>query len=516
MKIIIFSFLWSLPLFGFVQNPALELPYASNGLAFHRVNGERAQVYDMTIQNDKKVLLVGQTYVDGYGEILVARLNPNGSLDVSFGAAGFVLLGRANVDDLGNKIEFQMDGKILVSGSFYQNRMSHKVVYRLNTDGSLDGSFGIDGERIASKEGRALAQPGGKVLFFGNSDSSIPGGGHFYATLWDTSGETDLTYGSAGFYRFDSSQATAASCADAKFLGSSLYMTGSVSNAIGTRDIFLIKVTQDGVPDSSFATNGMQRVDLGSSSVSSRTLAFDQDENRIFVTGFVISQGDVNFFLICFDLDGNLDVSFGTNGKIVDAVNNNDFIVRDMLIQEDGKIVLVGNSENTGTRNDYTIVRYNKDGTLDTDFGLNGVVALDWQERNDKAEACLLHRNGSILVAGNGTMSNQGKTILLASILSSGGSLGTLNFGAAINSLVAHPVPIDSELRLHYTLESREYLTIDLYDIQGRIVRRLLDNQLRNSGAQEEVFPIGEQMAEGVYIIVVSNGENQFSVKVIK
>ena len=74
-------------------------------------------------------------------------------------------------------------------------------------------------------------------------------------------------------------------------------------------------------------------------------------------------------------------------------------------VQTDGKIVLVGQA-NSGTGNDVGLVRYNVDGTLDTDFGASGVVLTDvGSSSSDYGTSLELQDDGKIVVSGWGNAS---------------------------------------------------------------------------------------------------------------
>jgi uncharacterized delta-60 repeat protein len=72
---------------------------------------------------------------------------------------------------------------------------------------------------------------------------------------------------------------------------------------------------------------------------------------------------------------GYLDISFDTDGFLTTAIGSgNDLISYTIAIQSDSKIVVPGQSNN-GTNNDFALVRYNTDGSLDASFNTDGIVA---------------------------------------------------------------------------------------------------------------------------------------------
>jgi uncharacterized delta-60 repeat protein len=90
-------------------------------------------------QTDGKVLIGGQfTDVDGFGRVNVARLNSDGSLDTNFNPGTGAVGNFASVETMA----LQSDGKAIIGGDFVKvNDIDRNAIARLNTDGSLDSSF---------------------------------------------------------------------------------------------------------------------------------------------------------------------------------------------------------------------------------------------------------------------------------------------------------------------------------------------------------------------------------------
>ena len=90
------------------------------------------------MQSNGKVVIGGYfTSVNGTAINYLARLNSDGSLDTSFGN------GQAGVNGTVYAMALQSDGKLIVAGGFYAvNGTSHNGIARLNNDGTLDTAFG--------------------------------------------------------------------------------------------------------------------------------------------------------------------------------------------------------------------------------------------------------------------------------------------------------------------------------------------------------------------------------------
>jgi uncharacterized delta-60 repeat protein len=105
----------------------------------------------ITVQTDGKIVVVGSKYGSGL-DFMVARWNPNGTLDSNFGTAGngvvVTPIGAGNRNDVARAVAIQNDGRIVVVGgsSFtaYQpsyTNFSDFALARYNSDGTLDSGF---------------------------------------------------------------------------------------------------------------------------------------------------------------------------------------------------------------------------------------------------------------------------------------------------------------------------------------------------------------------------------------
>lgn len=99
---------------------------------------------------------------------------------------------------------------------------------------------------------------------------------------------------------------------------------------------------------------------------------------------------------------GSLDPTFGTAGKVLVSINSGEAKAHSIALQSDGKIIAVGHSTSPLTGKDFTIVRLLSDGTLDNTFGINGIVTTDVQlGSEDYAYSVALQADGKIILAGS-------------------------------------------------------------------------------------------------------------------
>lgn len=125
--------------------------------------------------------------------------------------------------------------------------------------------------------------------------------------------------------------------------------------------------------DASFGNAGIVQATFGNDSIFPKSIALQQD-GKIVVGADIISAQNRDFIVSRFNADGSVDANFGINGNIVWDFSNSNEYLKKILIQTDGKILIGGNSMVAGFQK-YTFIRLNTDGSLDYTFGLNGKIS---------------------------------------------------------------------------------------------------------------------------------------------
>ena len=120
----------------------------------------------------------------------------------------------------------------------------------------------------------------------------------------------------------------------------------------------------------------------------------------------VLAGRDINNFAVMrFNADGTIDESFGVRGRVSTEMSGilygDEGIATAVVVQPDGKIVVGGSPHNVNGPMDFALVRYNANGTMDTTFGNNGRVVTDIDGPGDMLEALALQPDGKIVAAGN-------------------------------------------------------------------------------------------------------------------
>jgi len=128
-----------------------------------------------------------------------------------------------------------------------------------------------------------------------------------------------------------------------------------------------------------------------------------------------------------FAADGDLDTTYGSNGITVLPAYSHPV---DIAIQSDDKAVVL-----FAYGNDFGVVRFNTDGSLDTSFAKTGLAVIDFQpprsifETQDTPHTILIQPNDKILVAGSTQIQPIGRSDFAIARLNADGTLDT-TFGA--------------------------------------------------------------------------------------
>ncbi len=298
----------------FNSDGTLDKTFNGMGTVFSlfTLEGDFFQGGSVTVQNDQKIIQIGNIYSSGTNPTKggIVRYNSNGIIDSSFGDKGKVIVDFASSLSWLRDITIQSDGKIVVCGAtqgWNLNNINESffAMARFNIDGTLDESFGNNGKVITC---------------------FLPGciSGKYFET------------GGAGALTIQP---------DKKII-----LIGNVWISSDTANSFLrfARYNSNGSLDSTFGNNGKVETiqPLGGANIYSTCL---QQDGKIIIAGEWGGGNPYDFFLTRYNINGSLDSSFGTNGyviKKIDSTDNNSFL--SVAMQSDGKIVAAGSSNKHG------------------------------------------------------------------------------------------------------------------------------------------------------------------------
>lgn len=158
-----------------------------------------------------------------------------------------------------------------------------------------------------------------------------------------------------------------------------------------------------GALDPTFSLDGKLTIPFNASS-NTASAVLVQPDGKTLVIGTNGSIGFRDFAIARLNVDGSFDGTFGQGGgggtgRILRGLNGDD-VATAATLQPDGKIVIVGYTSGGATSvNDFAVMRLNADGSFDNTFSTDGRTTIDFSF-DDRASAVILQRDGKILIAG--------------------------------------------------------------------------------------------------------------------
>ncbi len=329
---------------------------------------------------------------------VLRRLNSDGSLDTTFGSGGEVVTG-SGANDAFYAVTVQGERGIVVAGA----HGGDFLLSRYDLTGKLDATFADGGRAVTDLGGADDAAygiapgPGGTFVIAGNS------GGNFAFARYDSNGLLDPTFAQRGKQLFDLGSDTDVPGAVAVQADGKVVAVGSSGG-----NVAIVRLLANGSADLSFSGDGLlivpglaARQDAGAAD-RSEALAI-QTDGKILVGNHTT---DNKFAITRIDTNGNVDSGFGDNGVATAGFSGNDD-VDSIVLQGTGEILVVGTSLAGGTPST-AIAAFNSVGLLIQSFGNGGGLTVDAGVTATSRE---LHI-GDLVLRAFGTRQPDGKLII--------------------------------------------------------------------------------------------------------
>ncbi len=394
------------------------------------------------------------------GSCIPVSIAASGQLDDTFGTNGRVIFAPMSDYNTIRRLKILPDGKIVSFGghSLPQQR-GISFVFRNNSDGTFDTTFGTNG-LVTTPDSQGMyfydmaIVPNGNIILAG----SVPNVFVETATgfiVYDRQGNRVVPGGDASFdftparrllVRDDGSLivvsgvgpnfsnailSAIAYTGDTSYFDNSFGLGGiSTTNSIVAGDLELwsnyvddyigdaalqadgrilvsgyhnvhggkiVRLTPDGIPDTSFGSNGTANFSPGSYFLNHPRGLAVQPDGKILVSGISAEFGLYGSFIVRFNQNGTYDTTFGSNGflSISEPDPNAYGIAGAIAVQSNGKIIL-GGERNGG----FALMRFNENGTVDPSFGINGTLTTQMGSATRAAIQSLAWQSDGKLVAG--------------------------------------------------------------------------------------------------------------------
>lgn len=355
----------------------LNYPYTSN-----------TKITNINIRPDGKIIIIGNfTAYNGVSRAHIAKLNADGSLDLSFDpGVGFGFGTNNNNIGVVNSISIQNDGKLIIGGGFnsYNGTMANGLI-RLNIDGSIDNNFnvgpGFSYVLTSIISGNTYLIQGINNCTLIRDDGKIVVGGEFSNYNWinrknvallnsdgslDTSfvSSTGPSYSYSNPIDYDGKVFSLISQPNNNFILSGDFKKFD-NSSIGN----IARVNSNSTIDLTF------NISTGFNGVGKCSLI--QPDGKIIVAGgnFSIYNGYKSNGIVRLYQNGSVDTSFNVGSGIYDSYFGQGNSIISMAIQADGKIVLGGKFNEFNEIIVNKFARLNPDGSIDNTF-INSISSI--------------------------------------------------------------------------------------------------------------------------------------------
>jgi uncharacterized delta-60 repeat protein len=337
----------------------------------------------MVQQTDGKIvaLLADNDPGTAYVEALI-RLNTDGSIDTTFGNGGYIYIYWDGTSQRAYSLAIQTingEERLVIAGGTPCGRNNCLRAERYTSAGNLDTSFGTIGVASASVSAPVFAhtQADQKIVFATQAGSLV---------RMNLNGAIDVTFGVSGVSVASGLGNTNALAVqpDGRWILTGTYTKGSSSSMAAVRYNVDGSLDDGGKKDSTkgdaFGTAGMALAGFSQGSANGYSVAVDSSGRPTLCGTVTPASGVTNRYgaIARFLPSGQVDTAFGQSGRVLFRVGTRDSF--DVLaLQSDGRIVAAGTSTDPQgvTRSDLLLARFESNGAPDTTFGGSGWVRTD-------------------------------------------------------------------------------------------------------------------------------------------
>lgn len=459
------------------------------------------------LQADGKILVAGRSSNCSNNDFGLVRYNSDGTLDNTFGTGGKVITDFGSAIDDCNSVALQPDGKIVAAGCANVSTLDFALI-RYNSNGTVDNAFGSSGKVSTDfggsddKINTVIVQADGRIVVGGTSSDNSDN--NFAMARYSTYGTLDNTFGTGGKVITDFVTNSDYGNSLIMQTDGKLLLAGNNANGSNSSDyVFaLVRYNSNGTLDNSFGTNGKVTTDFGVYKDYGNSVAIQAD-GKIIVGGTVDFVND--YALARYNSNGTLDNTFGLGGKVTShLVTNRQYYGASVAVQMDGKIILAGNSSANNNK-DFSMIRYNSNGSVDSTFGVVGEVFTDFGSIDDMAFSLIIQADGKLFLAGQSNTGTGGVTNVDFAVARYHTTTNTGILENELNSNVSvFPNPYVGSTQINYVLNKRSVVSVDVYNIVGQKVETLV-NTTQPVGEYKYSFSAKEKGCDvGVYFVKIT------------
>ncbi|MCE9684918.1 putative Ig domain-containing protein [Shewanella sp. AS16] len=410
-------------LYRLLADGSIDTSFGEGGETRFTVNNKAPQLTSILSDAQGRVYVGGRVFQSETGnDAFVARFGADGYLDTSFNTSGYQTMGAVG-DDWINALAFAGDGVLLASG-----HLDYKpTLFRFNEDGTLDANFGGSGQLDVSRTTQSSqaydlgVDASGKILLTTSdrvSDSDTTEIFNLYR--YNADGTLDTSFADNGWFGLDvNGQGTGGSNTSTQIKIDSqgrILLGGKIYTGNSTSHMAVLRLSNSGVLDTSFGTNGIGSYYLEQGDANNYPVLIHEDATGnldIFSHQSGAEGDDLGWARV--DGDGHATRPFAKDGTAMEGTADLTLPFDDyeyyyqVRVDAEGRTLVAGNATDSSktTGDDIILRRYNADGSLDTSFASNGTYQLNVGS-GDYPKDLQIDANGNIWLLGSEVYSATG------------------------------------------------------------------------------------------------------------
>jgi uncharacterized delta-60 repeat protein len=484
------------------QGITVDNTFANNGVLILPSIGT-SEINDFDIDQNGFVYTASTTAqttgLGGY-QLTVFKMSADGMVDQQFGNNGISLIS-IEYSGYPKDIKILESSKILICGNAYTGPTNNGpgihigFAVRLNSNGTIDSTFATNGVfKLENVESHFTSL---NIL----SDQSLMLGGnieeHGAIIKLNVNGVLDSQFGSNGVLSMSSANFNFVLWQSLLNANDELISVGyDLTNPSNTKTAFC-KIDANGNFVSGFGNNGRVTIDLfnGMPNIYELVTTIKKGSN----SGYHLGGYHDSCFILTIDENGSLNQNFGTSGVLIHP-----YPFKDFDIQQDGKILVFGNTKISDYNYGFSMVRFNSNGDFDSTFYNGEPFEMDLSPKNDYIQMGKLTDLNTFYVGGSSHQGDIAKSTIVKFNMNGTLGIDDMNMDKEIIPFV-YPNPFSDRLVIRNTDALRR---IELFDLNGQEIL------VERSG---NILILKEGLSKGIYILKIEHENGQLlSMKVMK
>ncbi len=499
--ILLFSFLFIIKVTRAQTAGTLDSSFNGNGILKFQIGGASSRIVDAHKINDSTLYAFGIAGANTF----ITKISDDGSPDLNFGNNGYLFIPNVNAVSL----------KVLTNNQFivaFNNFGGNISIHKYNANGSIDSTFNQLGYNTFGMSEVSFMNilSNGKILISGKIDNPNPNSQWWYSGFLrrlNSDGSIDSTFGINGISTYSPYTTSTRMLEFTELPNGNLisrFKTWDPSNNIfhyGIRNL-----NSNGILLNPFNYPFSYRI--------RSDIKFFYHKNSLYIVKHSTASYFHNFNnnfpasnagISKYNLSSNgptIDSSFGINGHKGISIHN-PFYINSLYFDDNGKILLSGSSSDPLSSATFTyIMRLDSLGNVDYNFGVNGNhTKVDFNSWMSSSSAIFIMKHGKILSLGSTSNS-----IAIARFLGDGSILSEIPFNSqSNNSLNIYPNPTNNIVHID---SQNKIETVSILDMTGKKMQTF-QNIINNE------ISIGN-LQKGIYLLACKTKNGTFNTKIVK